>query len=163
MPVLTKTHFQQLFEYDAWANAKVLGMLREIVTDHARARGLLAHTLAAQLVWMTRLHEHDSSGIAIWPDHTLDQCEAWLDHNRQAYAEFLRAAAEETLGQQITYVNTRGEKFSTPIDEVLLHVANHGSYHRGQIALAMREAGHTPVNTDFITWTRRSRETSPKT
>lgn len=154
MPALTKLHLEQLFEYDTWANAKVLTMLREIVKDHARARGLLAHILAAQLVWMTRLHENDSSGIAVWPDHTLDQCEAWLEHNRESYSAFLGAATDETLALGIAYTNTQGKSFTTPVGEILLHVAHHGAYHRGQIALAMREANHTPENTDFITWTR---------
>lgn len=157
MPAGTKLFFQQLFEYDAWANEKVLGMLREVVKDHARARGLMAHILAAQLVWMTRLHERDSSGIALWPDHTLDQCEAWLEHNRESYAAFLGAAAEDTLDHSVAYTNFQGETFTTPVSEILLHVAHHGTYHRGQIALALREAHHTPVNTDFITWARHRR------
>jgi uncharacterized damage-inducible protein DinB len=40
------------------------------------------------------------------------------------------------------------------VEDVLLHVALHGSYHRGQIAAAVRAAGGEPVNTDFVTWTR---------
>jgi uncharacterized damage-inducible protein DinB len=116
---------------------------------------LLAHILAAQLVWMTRLHDRDSSSIALFPDHTLDQCEAWLAHHRESYAAYLDAIEEHALEHEITYTNSQGLSFSTPIRDILLHVSNHGSYHRGQIALAMREANHTPVNTDFITFTRR--------
>lgn len=151
---MIKASLQQLYRYDAWANEQALKMLRDVVTDHARARGLLAHILAAQLVWMTRLHERDSSDIALFPDHTLDQCEAWIEHHRDSYGSFLEAIDEDALENEVGYTNTRGESYSTPIREILLHVANHGTYHRGQIALALREAHHTPINTDFITFTR---------
>ncbi|NIP57628.1 MAG: damage-inducible protein DinB, partial [Gemmatimonadetes bacterium] len=46
------------------------------------------------------------------------------------------------------------EEFRTPIGEILLHVLLHGSYHRGQIALRMRDVGEEPVNTDLITFVR---------
>jgi uncharacterized damage-inducible protein DinB len=47
-------------------------------------------------------------------------------------------------------------EFQTPIKDLLMHVALHGSYHRGQIAQALRLAGGEPVNTDFITFVRES-------
>ncbi len=122
---MNKSSLQQLYQYDHWANERVLNMLRDIVTDHARSRGLIAHILAAQLIWMTRLHERDSSDLAIFPDHTLDQCGAWLEHNRESYAAFLEAIDEGALDHQIHYANTRGESYSTPIREILIHVANH--------------------------------------
>lgn len=151
---MTGPLFKQLFAYDAWANRQTLEMLRALVTDHARGRGLLAHSLAAQLVWITRLREHDSSGIALFPDQTLDECEAWIEHHREGWASYLAAIDDEALGQSITYRNMQGKRFTTPVREVLVHVANHGTYHRGQIALCVREAGHAPTNTDFITFTR---------
>jgi uncharacterized damage-inducible protein DinB len=46
--------------------------------------------------------------------------------------------------------------FRSQISDILLHVALHSSYHRGQIAAAVRAAGVTPVNTDFITFARAS-------
>jgi uncharacterized damage-inducible protein DinB len=151
---MTKAQFTQLFAYDAWANARVLKGLRSMPNDHARARALIAHVHAAQLVWMTRLREHDASGIALFPDHTLDQCAAWFEHNHEAFTRYLDALEEDRLDESVTYVNSQGASFSTPIREILTHVANHGTYHRGQIAMLMRDAGHTPPVTDFIAYVR---------
>lgn len=54
----------------------------------------------------------------------------------------------------VTYRNTQGVTFRTPVIEVLMQVFSHGVYHRGQIALVLRQAGIEPVNTDFITFVR---------
>jgi uncharacterized damage-inducible protein DinB len=151
---MTKVRFAQLFAYDAWANALTVEGLRALPNDIARARGLLAHIHASQLVWMTRLREHDASAIALFPDHTLDQCAAWFEHNRDTYSSYLEALPEGGLDEAVTYVNMKGKRFSTPVREILTHVANHGTYHRGQIALLIREAGHTPPVTDFIVFVR---------
>ena len=54
----------------------------------------------------------------------------------------------------VTYQNSKGATFETPVGEVLMHVFSHGVYHRGQIALALRQAGAEPINTDYITFVR---------
>ncbi len=58
------------------------------------------------------------------------------------------------LGRAIAYVNSKGEAFESTVGDILLHVAQHGAYHRGQIARLLREAGHTPPYTDFIQFAR---------
>jgi uncharacterized damage-inducible protein DinB len=151
---MTKARFVQLFAYDAWANTRTLEGLRSIPNDQARARALLAHIHAAQLVWMTRLREHDASAIALFPDHTLDQCAAWFEHNHETFTHYLAAMREDGLDEPVSYVNTQGASFSTPVRDILTHVANHGTYHRGQIAMLIRDAGHAPPVTDFIAFVR---------
>ena len=54
------------------------------------------------------------------------------------------------MSRQISYVNSKGESWSSQVDDVLLHVITHSAYHRGQIASDMRAAGLTPAYTDFI-------------
>jgi uncharacterized damage-inducible protein DinB len=54
------------------------------------------------------------------------------------------------LARQINYVNSKGESWSSQVDDILLHVITHSAYHRGQIASNMRAAGLTPAYTDFI-------------
>ncbi len=54
------------------------------------------------------------------------------------------------MSRQISYVNSKGESWSSQVDDVLLHVITHSAYHRGQIASDMRAAGLTPTYTDFI-------------
>jgi len=54
------------------------------------------------------------------------------------------------LSSTISYKNTKGEGWTSVIEDVLLHVTTHSAYHRGQIALNLRAAGLQPAYTDYI-------------
>ena len=54
------------------------------------------------------------------------------------------------LGEGIGYRNTRGEYWTSTVGDILTHVVMHGTYHRGQIAAAVRDSGGAPAYTDFI-------------
>jgi uncharacterized damage-inducible protein DinB len=54
------------------------------------------------------------------------------------------------LWQKVTYKNSKGESWTSTVQDILTHVVIHSAYHRGQIASLMRAAGGTPAYTDFI-------------
>lgn len=54
----------------------------------------------------------------------------------------------------IRYRNSNGEQFDNSIADILTHVINHSSYHRGQIFKMLRQKGEEPINTDYITYAR---------
>jgi len=54
------------------------------------------------------------------------------------------------MAQPLSYVNFKGETFKYPLGETLVHVANHGTYHRGQVATLLRQLGRTPASTDYL-------------
>lgn len=54
----------------------------------------------------------------------------------------------------MSYRSSQGTPFQTSVGDILMHLASHGAYHRGQIALLLRQAGAEPLNTDFITFVR---------
>jgi uncharacterized damage-inducible protein DinB len=56
----------------------------------------------------------------------------------------------------VTYNNSRGERWTSKIEDILQHVVMHSAYHRGQIAIDMRAAGLVPAYTDFIHAVRQS-------
>ena len=151
---MTKEHFLRLYEYVNWANRRVLDALRRQAEDNERARQWLCHILAAEQVWITRLRGEDSSSVPIRPDLSLDECGELLAQNADAYQQFLHDLTETDFDRAISYKNTKGVSFSTSIRDILTHVANHGTYHRGHIATLMRAVGQEPINTDFITFTR---------
>jgi len=151
---MTKEHFLRLYEYVNWANRRVLDALRRQAEDNERARQWLCHILAAEQVWITRLRGEDSSSVPIRPDLSLDECGELLAQNADAYQQFLHDLTETDFDRAISYKNTKGVSFSTSIRDILTHVANHGTYHRGHIATLLRAAGQEPINTDFITFTR---------
>lgn len=146
---------RRLVEHMLWADRRVLELLRE--SDSARsadALRLYAHVLAAERVWLLRLEERDASVQPIWPDWTLVQVEDAAVTARAEYERLLEGLTDEALERTVEYTNSRGTPFRTRIADILLHVAMHGSYHRGQIAAAVRRAGGEPINTDYITYVR---------
>lgn len=147
-----QTWLERLVDHMEWANRRALEVVRE--TGDPESLELLAHVLASERVWMERIRTGDSSGVEIWPELSADECEARMEENLDQYRAFARSVSEEGLRREAAYTNSSGEPFETPVAEILLHVALHGSYHRGQIARELREAGEEPVNTDFIRFVR---------
>lgn len=138
--------------HDRWANERVLETLTK--NSNPAALHLFAHVLGAQRVWLLRLHGEDASATAIWPDLTVEECRPLQQENVAAYTETLSLLEPGDHARVVTYRNTQGVAFQTPVTEVLMQVFSHGVYHRGQIALVLRQAGIEPVNTDFITFVR---------
>ena len=149
------THFRQLFQHMAWADNQVLQLLdRAPAARNPSVLRLFSHVIAAERVWLLRLREEDSASQAIWPELTLEEINEMAAANASGYARFLAEVLGEKLTTEVVYTNSQGVPFRTPVSEILTHVAMHGSYHRGQIATAVRASGGEPVNTDFIRFVR---------
>lgn len=151
--------FERLVDHMEWADARALEMVRG--TGDGRARELLAHVLATERVWMTRIRTGDSSHLEIWPDLDLGACETRRRENVAAYRRLLGSIEPGDLDGEIEYRNSSGVEFATPLGEILTHVALHGSHHRGQIARRVREVGGEPRNVDFIQFVREQSAGAP--
>lgn len=142
----------RLIDHLEWANRRVLEAAGD--AESAEALRLISHVLAAERVWLRRLETGDSSGLQIWPELSTDECAKLLARNVEAFRRHLRSGPEAGLDREVAYRNSAGRHFRTPAREVLLHVALHGSHHRGQITMTLRDEGREPVNVDFITFVR---------
>ncbi len=147
-----RDHFRRLFAYAAWADARALAAVRA-TPDPAEGLRLLAHVLAAEHIWLSRLRGTAPSH-PVWPALTADECAALADENRAGYAAFLDGLADAELAGRVRYRTTTGDEYETAVADILTHAATHGNYHRGQIARAVRAGGGEPANTDFITFAR---------
>jgi uncharacterized damage-inducible protein DinB len=149
-------HFQSLQRYETWASARSLAALRTCPeTDHAaRARGIFAHIQSARHVWLFRLGHIAKRPWVMFPEWTVDQCEADATRLDQAWAAYLETLADADLDEPVHYHSNDGHPFTSLRCDILTHVYNHSTYHRGQIALLVRLAGGTPTDTDFIIHTR---------
>ena len=145
---------RQLFAYGGWANARIIAALGATPRYHQKALHLLAHLLVSESIWLLRLKGEDTSTINKLPELSRAECENLANENQQEYVGLLGSLSEDDLRSQVTYSNYKGKEFHTPVGAILMHVALHGTYHRGQIAIAMRGEDGTPVDTDFITFVR---------
>ena len=154
---MTPDILAKLYAHLEWADGRLL----ERINANAAARTdevmrLLAHVIAAERIWLLRLTGQDSSIQPVWPHPELGVINSNSESNRTGYRRYLEALREKDLTSEIAYTNQRGESYRTQVDDILLHVALHGSYHRGQIAKLMRVEGIDPVNTDYISFVRQT-------
>jgi uncharacterized damage-inducible protein DinB len=148
-------YLERLFDHVHWADRRVLDLLREsAAARQPEAMRLYSHLLAAERVWLLRLNGGDSSVQPIWPELGLEEMAEMRAANEAGYARYLRDRTEVELDREIEYRSSAGVPYRTRAVDVLTHVALHGSYHRGQLARAVRAAGGEPVNTDFILYVR---------
>jgi uncharacterized damage-inducible protein DinB len=133
---------------------RIAGLLESMPEQNQKALGLLAHLLVSEKIWWLRLKDEETSEIDKSPALSLKECVALAAENERAYAGYFDSLSDDELESAVTYRNFAGTQFHTSVRDILLHVALHGVYHRGQIATAIRAAGATPVNTDFITFIR---------
>jgi len=148
-----KVHLGRICRAMDWANREVLDALRATPETQAEAIPLMAHIVATEQLWLARIQSQQPAH-AVWPDLTLDECQALAAANAANYAAFLDGLSEAGLGSIATYRNSKGDKFSTTVIDVLTHVPIHGAYHRGQIAKLFGRHGKPGVNTDYIAFAR---------
>ena len=142
-------HFRRQFAYDEWANREVLTGLKASPNPTARPRQLLAHILSAERLWLERIRQHLQS-LPVWPDFTLDQCEEQVVDLARLWPDFLIQISPAGLSETVVYKNSKGEPWTSTVEDILTHVLLHSAYHRGQIASQVRAGGEQPAYTDFI-------------
>jgi len=108
----------------------------------------MAHIVAAEQLWLARILQRESP-LPVWPQLSIDRCEQLVRELAQSWKDYL-AAGSDLLEQTVAYKNSKGEPWTSALQDILTHVFMHSAYHRGQIAADMRQSGHTPAYTDFI-------------
>jgi uncharacterized damage-inducible protein DinB len=148
-----KEHLKRLFEHMAWADTHALKALRESKGASELAHSELAHVLGAEHVWLARLEGRPAT-VAVWPELSVDECEALAHETQAGFRAFVDREDESTLERTVHYRNSAGAAFNSKVSDILLHVALHGSYHRGKVAAALRASGAEPAATDYIGFVR---------
>ena len=146
-----KQYFLRQFSYDAWANREALSAINAASarSNLARSLKILAHILSAERLWLQRLRRQQQT-MPVWPESGSAECEAQIAELARFWSEFLTGLSDSELPQNVSYKNSKGEPWSSTVQDILTHVLLHSAYHRGQIALLLREAGANPAYTDFI-------------
>lgn len=142
-------HLRRQFAYNEWANREVLANLRMSARPPGQTLRLPAHILSAERLWLERIRKQPQS-LPVWPEFSADQCETQIAEMANLWREYLNGLSAKQLSESISYKNSKGEPWSSTVEDILTHVLLHSAYHRGQIASQTRAAGETPAYTDFI-------------
>jgi uncharacterized damage-inducible protein DinB len=159
-----------MYAYNRWANERTLDAVSPLTSEQftrtvggsfGSLRDTLVHILSAEWIWLERCRGRSPKAMLSptdFPD-VASLRSRWGQVSAEQ-REFYDAIAPEDLSKIVTYVNTKGETWSYPLEEVLWHVVNHGSYHRGQVTTALRQLGVAPAATDFLLFRDRASDRS---
>lgn len=87
---------------------------------------------------------------------TMNELSAELLRQNKLWQEWVSGLNENGLQHEFIYMNSKKERLKQPVFQMLLHLFNHGTYHRGQIVTMLRQVGVEKIPaTDFIVWTRK--------
>ncbi|MCS6973279.1 MAG: hypothetical protein N2044_05810 [Cyclobacteriaceae bacterium] len=151
---MMKEYLLKLYDYNTWANTRVLSALIEQQCSDAKTLTLFSHIMAAQLLWLHRVQGWPPPEVELWKQYSVDELSIMHAKGSEGWKQYLNHAGENDFFRHLNYTNYTGQPFENRIFEILIHTVNHATYHRGQIALRMREQGYEPINTDFITYER---------
>jgi uncharacterized damage-inducible protein DinB len=144
--------FEDLFTFNCEANNAFIEVMRtnpEAVPTKAMV--LFCHVLNAQILWLDRLRGLPMSLTDAWLTYDLDTCATLNETLTMQSLEYLQSIADPLqYVRPFGYTNLAGETHASLLRDVLIHVTNHGTYHRGQVALLLKEAGFQPPRTDYV-------------
>jgi uncharacterized damage-inducible protein DinB len=151
---------RNLFAFSRWANRMILDSVAVLTADeYARpiggsfgsVQGTLVHLYGADWVWLERFHGRSPRSLPVGDDDM--PLEALARKWREVEAgqdAFLATLTPERLGERLSYTAFDGSGFTRFLGDALLHLANHGTYHRGQVATLLRQLGRKAASTDYL-------------
>lgn len=147
-----------LYKYNRWANTRAVHaasrltarqFIQDLGSSHRSVRDTLAHIVAAEWIWLERWKGTSPKSLldpASFP--TAESIRTRLGEVEDGIDRFISGLTDESLDRSISYTNTKGEEWRYTLGHMLQHVANHSSYHRGQVTTMLRQLGAevTPVD-----------------
>ncbi|MGA2484172.1 MAG: DinB family protein [Candidatus Acidiferrales bacterium] len=163
---MTPEEIRTLYDFNSWANHRTLEacaqltpqqFLRDIRSSFRSVRDTLAHILEAERIWLQRF-EGRSASVPVLLDAAqfadLKSLRTRWARTEAGLARFLRGLTQADLDRVIEYKTTKGVLCREPLWQPLLHLVNHGTYHRGQITTLLRQLGAQPAVLDMINFFR---------
>jgi uncharacterized damage-inducible protein DinB len=155
---------QSHLEFMRWADNTLLAALKEVPGDRVghdlgssfkSLFGTLNHVYLAELIWLRRVRGEPAARMADLP-HPADLeelAQVWPGLH-QTWIDWARSLSTEGWNQTLHFRTLQGIEAQLPLWQIAMHLVNHGSYHRGQLATMLRQSGMTPPGTDLLTFYR---------
>jgi len=163
MPITLDTLRDHL-EYTAWASARLVGaagalsaeeLTRDFRTADHSVLGTLVHVYAADRVWLGRIQGNPPARFI---DPEKDMHLAVLQNDwpalHQRWKAWAAGQTDDSIRAKAAYKDLKGNAYETPLWQIVLHLVNHGSHHRGQVSGFLRAMGHAPPPLDLIAFYR---------
>jgi uncharacterized damage-inducible protein DinB len=183
---MNKTDIETLYAYNRWANARLfaaLGKLSEqqfsapIQSSFPSIRDTVFHIFFAEWLWLKRWQGASPRSTLADPDAspatwdtlspggippakelaTLPAMRAFADSIEQERSRFLRGLSEAALQARLQFSDMAGTPYAEPLVQLMQHLANHSTYHRGQVTTMLRQLGAEAAALDMLYFFREGR------
>ncbi len=160
-----KKIFARYAAYNVWANQRLANCIsklsaeqanREVTSSFNSIYATVLHLWDAESIWWQRLkmNEHLDIPSAGFSGNTNELCNNLIKQSI-LWSEWAEHATEAALEHEFIYRNSKKEQFKQPVHEVMMHLFNHQSYHRGQLVTMFRQVGMQEIpGFDYILFTR---------
>jgi uncharacterized damage-inducible protein DinB len=154
-----RTHF----DYNRWASARLLeaaaglsdgDLRRDFGTADKSIVGTLAHIYGADRVWLARVRGDAPQVLPGEEFHDLAVLDPAWRAVSDGWTEWARALDGGDCTREIAYRDLKGNPWTRPLWELVMHVVNHATHHRGQVSGFLRAMGQTPPALDLIIYYR---------
>lgn len=147
-----KKYFLKLYNYNYWSNKRVLGAIEKQKVNDPKILQLMGHVLAAQYLWLHRIKGLPTPDVKLWGEYSLERLLHMAEDVGKMWIEYVEST--DNFDRELTYHNYTNDPYTNNVENIMIHLVNHSSYHRAQVALLLRQKGFEPINTDFITYDR---------
>jgi len=153
-----------LFEFNSWADRRTLEscalltseqFTRDLKSSFPSVRATLVHIFGAEWLWLERWQGRMPTALP-WAPSFPDIASVsarWAEVHR-TLSEFVGGVSQEDANRSFEVRTTSGGLYTQPLWQMMQHLANHGTYHRGQVATMLRQLGAKPQPTDLILFYR---------
>jgi uncharacterized damage-inducible protein DinB len=163
-----------LFDYNYWATQRILKAVAQVTVQdftaqrnysHGGLRGTLVHALAAEQLWRIRCQERRSpTALALKEEEFPDLAtlrDYWQGEER-LMRSYLNRLDDSALGQSVHYRFSDGNEYEHLLWQVLVHVVNHATQHRSEVAVMLTDLGCSPGNIDLSVYLRQLHQPTAK-
>ena len=150
-----------LYEFNSWAKSKIVGVAetltpeqftKDMNSSHGGVHGTLVHIMGAEEIWLKRWKGESPTSLYTAADFpTFDgMVSHWdmLEHDLMGFCHMLKS--EVDIMRVVAYRDMKGNPHSEPLWQLMQHLVNHSTYHRGQVVTMLRQLGVKPVSTDLV-------------
>ena len=159
-----KQLLQQYAAYNTWANKRIVETAKllseeqinkEVVSSFPSVYKTVLHLMEVENVWWERLKLMEHTTLSGWFTGNFDELSKKLLELSQQWQTWIQNANEVNISHVFAYQNSKKEHFKQPVYEMLLHLFNHQTFHRGQLVTMFRQLGLDKIPpTDFIVFSR---------
>ncbi len=149
----------RLYAYNKWANARFVAaaaaltepqFTAQVASSFPSVRDTLAHIVWVELAWLRRWQGESAGAPPPWLDSpTLPTLRGRLEEIERERDRYLAQLSTDQLERTVHYRLLSGTARSSRLADLLVHVVNHSTYHRGQLTTILRQVGAAPPKSDF--------------